>query len=299
MKKFIILGLVIVCFLLFVIYLAIGCGRVVPDTTTTTTITTTTSTSTTSTSSTTSTTTTTWPYEISGTITYPGEEDGLIILAYKDQIVWGDLPAGISEPTKSVTAVLYAMTLEAAGNYYVVASDYHLSQAPAASNYVGAWGWLGTSSIETAGDMVATLNFISSNVTSVEVDGAETVNFDMHQIVVSPYIITGTISRGVSADSLYNIYVTTDNTEDWDQHVIGNLSGDLGQNLTISFSVTAEAGTLYLLIYNDGQNPTQGGGYGINCPIHMDLLYGSLEAITLTEQSPTADVGVVEFFVDF
>ena len=64
MKKFVIFGLAIVCFLLFVVYVMIGCGSAVSPATTTTTVattsttTTTTSTTTTSTSSTSTSTTT-------------------------------------------------------------------------------------------------------------------------------------------------------------------------------------------------------------------------------------------------
>jgi len=159
-----------------------NCARVVDQATTTTSTSTSASTSTSTTSTSTTSTTSTTIFEITGTISdYGGSASQLTVEIYKDQIS--------GTPSRSVTVSVtgtgnnkqatYELTLEAAGNYYVVAYDAANIALLEVDNWIGSYGWTQVErvSIDEIGSSLVTRS------ASLAVSSSTTADFLLHEII--------------------------------------------------------------------------------------------------------------------
>ena len=119
---------------------------------------------------------------LSGTISnYQGSESSLIVTVVPD---WSSQPIGNQVVPISSSEVNYSIPFTTEVGFVVVlAADYDLGQAHSAGNYLGTYGWAGTTSIETAGNQGQTVTYLVANSVSIEVTAETTADFTMHQIV--------------------------------------------------------------------------------------------------------------------
>ena len=126
------------------------------------------------------------------------------MIAFKDTVFTGDAASSVA--VVSGLQATYEINVAVAGTYYVVAWDIDLGVVtPEAGNYVGAYGWTGTESLEADVDSQALNIAIGQNAASVEVNSIATANFTMHEIISGSEIT-------VSASAAYPSTVTPEAT---------------------------------------------------------------------------------------
>lgn len=113
--------------------------------------------------------------------------------------------------TREVSATgTYSVSLESAGKYVLIISDYLRAgtelEVPEAGDWIGGYGWIGSGSIEAANN-INRLGSMFDSLVTIEVDGLETAEVIMRQIIAGNSEISGTVTWTAEVAGYLSVYL--------------------------------------------------------------------------------------------